>query len=68
MENTKTKVMAILCIKAEKTSMSIGHGDLSQKDSNLKDNALTYLDEMCFILIKCFSQSRNVIYLVKLHQ
>ena len=29
-----------------------------QKDIRLSENALTYLDEMYFILIKCFIQNR----------
>ena len=47
--------MALLYTKTEKTSMSIAHEVFSQKDSNLMDKALTYLDKMYFILIKCFS-------------
>ena len=37
---------------------------IAQKDISLSENALAYLDEMYFILIKCFNQNR----IVKLHQ
>ena len=37
---------------------------IAQKDICLSENALAYLDEMYFILIKCFNQNR----IVKLHQ